>query len=242
MRPATHCLLACAATACSSAAAAGDPQFSLSAEASLVSDYRYRGASLTGNGPAVQGGVTVEHESGLYAGVWASSLAGSDEDVPAEVDLIGGYAADLAGGFSIDANVTWYRYPGARELDYAEGGATLSRPVRGVTPQIGISYVPAQSATRDASGRDQDNFYVFAGLDVPVPGSSVTLHGQAGHEAGAFDLNEQGGKWDWQLGARLELERLSFDLSYVDSNRRSPLRGTKPVAGPALVAQIKVSL
>jgi uncharacterized protein (TIGR02001 family) len=40
----------------------------------VVSDYRFRGISQTDKDFAVQGGLTVSHESGLYASVWGSSV------------------------------------------------------------------------------------------------------------------------------------------------------------------------
>ncbi|MET0180564.1 MAG: TorF family putative porin, partial [Novosphingobium sp.] len=39
-----------------------------------VSDYRFRGYSLSGGDPALQGTINVNHSSGFYVGAWASSL------------------------------------------------------------------------------------------------------------------------------------------------------------------------
>ena len=36
----------------------------------LVSDYRFRGISLSGGDPALQGSINLNHESGLYAGIF----------------------------------------------------------------------------------------------------------------------------------------------------------------------------
>jgi uncharacterized protein (TIGR02001 family) len=38
-----------------------------------VSDYRFRGVSLSDKDPAFQPGITVSHESGIYVGAWAST-------------------------------------------------------------------------------------------------------------------------------------------------------------------------
>ena len=58
----------------------------------LVSDYRFRGVSQTDKEMAVQGGLTVTHESGVYAGTWASNLAGwgTFGGANMELDLYGG--------------------------------------------------------------------------------------------------------------------------------------------------------
>ena len=39
----------------------------------LMSDYRFRGVSLSGKDFAVQPYLTVSHESGLYVGAWGSN-------------------------------------------------------------------------------------------------------------------------------------------------------------------------
>ena len=43
--------------------------------ATLTSDYRFRGVSQSDEGMAVQGGITIGHESGFYVGAWGSNLA-----------------------------------------------------------------------------------------------------------------------------------------------------------------------
>ena len=65
----------------------------ISGEAGLVSDYRYRGVSLSRGHPALQAELTLEHESGLYADLWGSTLGHRDE---AEIDFTGGLAKDLS--------------------------------------------------------------------------------------------------------------------------------------------------
>ena len=41
---------------------------------SLTTDYRFRGVSLSGGDPAIQGGITATHDSGFYVGAWSSSI------------------------------------------------------------------------------------------------------------------------------------------------------------------------
>ena len=49
--------------------------WSVEAKIGAVSDYRYRGVSLSGEDPVVQGGVTAWHSaSGFYGSVWASTI------------------------------------------------------------------------------------------------------------------------------------------------------------------------
>src|SRR3546814_11641049 len=46
----------------------------ITGSAAVVSDYRFRGVSQTGEEAAIQGSIGISHERGLYAGVWGSSV------------------------------------------------------------------------------------------------------------------------------------------------------------------------
>ena len=50
--------------------------FTINGTATVVTDYRFRGISQTDKNAAIQGSITVTHESGLYATVWGSSVSG----------------------------------------------------------------------------------------------------------------------------------------------------------------------
>ena len=78
---------------------AQDSDLSIAGNATVASEYRFRGVDLSGGDIAIQGGVTVSHSSGFYVGTWGSSL---DEDTVGyghtELDLYGGWAGDLTDG------------------------------------------------------------------------------------------------------------------------------------------------
>ena len=57
----------------------------------LMSDYRFRGVSLSDKDFAVQPYLTVSHESGLYVGAWGSNLSENDGD-DVELDLYAGFS------------------------------------------------------------------------------------------------------------------------------------------------------
>jgi uncharacterized protein (TIGR02001 family) len=242
MRPSLPILLACAAVAAAPTPGrtAEGSSLTLSYEAALVSDYRFRGLSLSDRDPAAQGGLSVAHVSGLYAGLWSSTIREPGEDTDLEIDLTGGYAAEL-GAASLGARTTWYIYPSDPALDYVEAGLVLSSTFGAASPSVGIDYVPAQGVTRDEAGRAHDNLYAYAAIDYALGGTPVTLHGRIGRETGAFDLDDRGGKWDWEAGASLEAGGLGFALSYVDSDARYPDPRGRNLAGAALVASITLS-
>ncbi|NDI86251.1 TorF family putative porin [Undibacterium crateris] len=112
-------LLSSAALSTSAAwAQEAKPDLDLSFNASLTSDYRYRGISQTRQGPALQGGADLSHTpTGLYAGTWLSTIkwikdtpgAGS---TPLEWDVYAGKKGQLSQDLSYDVGVLGYVYAG----------------------------------------------------------------------------------------------------------------------------------
>jgi uncharacterized protein (TIGR02001 family) len=189
----------------------------LSGDAGLVSDYRYRGVSLSHGRPAVQGSLTIEHESGLYAELWGSTL-GSGNPANLEADLTGGYSADLSDHITFDLSGTWYVYPKSGGDNYGEATALASATAGNATVGAGVSYIPRQRATRDETGESHDNIYLFGTGDFAVPRTPLTLKAGLGYERGAFDEVAHGGKWDWTLGGEVALKPVIVGLAYVGSN------------------------
>lgn len=115
----SSCLLALAssvplvATAQTAPAAPASPH-TFSFNVGATTDYRYRGISQSGLKPALSGGADYSHASGLYLGVWASSIkwikdAGGGANV--EVDLYGGYKFNISKDVGMDVGLLSYQYP-----------------------------------------------------------------------------------------------------------------------------------
>lgn len=90
--------------------------------ATLVSDYRFRGISQTFKLPAMQGGFDYAHASGFYLGNWNSSVSGLSYPNGAglEMDFYGGYKKTI-GDFGFDVGYLYYYYPGARVIASGQG-------------------------------------------------------------------------------------------------------------------------
>ena len=120
--------------ACTSAfaeEAAEAPEASpITANVTVVNDYRYRGISQSNFKPAIQGGFDYAHESGFYIGNWNSSISwisdaygpaggvggktstGSKVSAPIEMDFYAGFKKEFIGeGFATDLGVLQYYYP-----------------------------------------------------------------------------------------------------------------------------------
>ena len=189
----------------------------LSGEAELVSDYRWRGASLSNGNPALQASAEVE-AAGFYLGGFGSWVPRGGGAAGLEFDASAGWRAALDARLTLDGGVALYHYPRARDCDYAEATATLGWERGGTEARIGLAYAPRQPNLIDADGARSDNLYGFAGLEQAIAGPfSVTLEG--GYEAGAFDGAARGGKLDWRAGVSAGLGKLRLSAQYVGASR-----------------------
>jgi len=94
----------------------------ITANVTVVNDYRYRGMTQSNYKPAIQGGFDYAHESGFYIGNWNSSISwisdGYDTgatsrnvSAPLEMDFYAGYKTELIGkGQVTDVGILQYYY------------------------------------------------------------------------------------------------------------------------------------
>lgn len=193
----------------------------LSGGVAVVSDYRFRGVSLSDKDFAVQPYLTVTHESGLYAGVWGSNLAeNAGDDV--EVDLYAGFSGgeDL----TYDIGATYYLYPGVSSFNYVEFTGKLGSTVGPATIGVQLSYVPSQDNTGN-----NDNIYYGTNATVAIPNTPISIVGSMGIEDGAFTAGDE--KVDWSLGLTAAVSGFTLGASYVDTNRRSVFAFKDSAAG-----------
>lgn len=95
---------------------------SVSGSLLLSSDYMFRGISNSNNRPQVRGDLTWLHETGVYAGVWASNTDFGGPGNSMEIDPYIGFASSIGDtGLSYDVGYWSYNYPGSQsDFDYAE--------------------------------------------------------------------------------------------------------------------------
>ena len=205
----------CAGIALAFLAASPVKASDLSGEIGVVSDYRYRGISLSNGNPALQASVTLETDQGLYAELWTSTLGGPDDGADAEIDLTAGYSFDLRGNLSLDVAATYYFYPGEPGANYIDGTITLELVHGPATSRLGFSFAPRQQGTENEQGVKHANGYAFAGVSYELSKLPLTLNAELGYERGAFDETPRGGKWDWQFGGELKVNSCRLGLAYV---------------------------
>lgn len=180
-------------------------RFALSANVAIVSDYRFRGISLSDRDPAIQGGIDVSMDNGLFVGGWASSVADTGGS-NVELDLYAGYSGSAAG---LDYTVTalGYLYPGGSGVNYYEVSAGVEKPVGPATLGLEVAYVP------DQTNFPGDNVYVSGTAAVAIPDTPFSTTARVGRETSDFIK-----KWDWETGISYASGNFSTSLSYVDSD------------------------
>jgi uncharacterized protein (TIGR02001 family) len=193
----------------------------------LISDYRFRGVSLSGEDFAVQPTININHESGLYAGLWGSNLADTPVYGEVEVDLYVGYNTEIAEGTTFDASLIYYWYPdgtnAAGPSDYFETIFKLSHDIGPVTATGTLGYSWDQ-----ASLANDDNLYLGFGLSTAIPNTPVTLVSSIGYTDGALGFLAPGGNYlDWSLGADVAIGPATLGVRYVDTD--IPKTGVKAV-------------
>lgn len=105
-----------AGTAAMAETKAPEPDYTLSYNVGVTSDYRFRGIAQTSFNPALQAGVDFAHKSGFYLGVWGSNISWIKDYVGAtdgslEIDLYGGYKGEISKDLTFDVGVIGYQYP-----------------------------------------------------------------------------------------------------------------------------------
>lgn len=218
--------------------------FTVSGTVGLVTDYRFRGVSQSDEHLAIQGGITVSHESGLYVATWGSNLAGwgTFGGANMELDLVAGFKKEVVPGVTVDVGATWYMYPGGyNNTDFIEPYVKLSGSLGPLSTTLGVAYAPKQEALGPAylssddiaanfpnptqPGAKSDNLYVYGDIAGAIPNTPVTLKAHLGHSNGnrglgvfGTSVSPTGDYWDWSAGADLALGPVVLGIAYVDTN------------------------
>lgn len=219
----------------------------VSGSATVVTDYRFRGISQTDKDFAVQGGITVSHQSGAYVGIWGSTIddyvaAGADQ----EIDLIAGYKTDIASGTTLDVGMTYYYFPGAEKIipgydsDVVEFYGSVSHMLGPVTGKVQMAYAPKQAALSVGDGKE-DNFYLSGDLSTGIPNTPITVNAHVGRSFGPSYITVDKGHTDWSLGATYTWKNLTAGVSYVDTDKSLYSYSGKNISKAGVVGTLGVS-
>lgn len=191
------------------------PDHAFTGNIALTSDYRYRGLTQTRFEPALQGGADYTHNpTGLYAGVWASTIkwigdAGGDANV--EIDLYGGKRGEIAKGLTYDVGGLYYWYP--------SDGLDTKASTFEVYGQLGFgpAYIKYSHATTNLFGTpdSKGSGYLDIGANIEVAtGLMLNLHAgrQRIENYGEFSYN------DYKVGLTKDFGFMSVSLAAIQTS------------------------
>ncbi|MFN2259371.1 MAG: TorF family putative porin [Parasphingopyxis sp.] len=230
------------------ALAQGPADIEISGTVGVVTDYRLRGVSMSGEDPALQASFEAEHLSGVYAGAFVSTLelgesldrlagTGGGDFGEIELDLYAGWNGRVASGFDLDLGLTYRMFPGADDRfagqdfdsDFVEGRAALSYFIGPAQLRTGIAWAPDQAALAG------DNVYLYGDAFIGIPTTPVTITAHLGYTDGALAADGSGDHLDWQLGAEYVLGPLTFGVNYVDTDAPSTRRRDAALIGSVML-------
>jgi uncharacterized protein (TIGR02001 family) len=209
----TRTSLACLAATCIIACFPAAPAAAqIGATASIFSDARFRGLSLSEGRPVAILDVAYDDPSGFYGDVAASGvLRRGGDPAPLGVQLTGGYATDLASGTTLDFGITHSTYG---HYSNAERGKSYSEIYAGIA-RGGLSSRLFLSPHYFEPGR----WTAYGEVDGNVsPAPKWSIEGHVGvlatlrHPAGERYSKD----FDWRVGVTRELGRLSLHAAWSD--------------------------
>ncbi len=210
-------------------------QSSLSFNASLTTDYRYRGISQSRLKPAIQGGVDYAASNGFYVGAWGSSIQwikDANGDAPVELDLYGGWKGEVAKGLTLDVGALSYQYPRHGLSPSPETlelyGALSWGPV---TAKYSHSLSNLFGFPDSKGSRYLD---LSASFDV---GGGVMLSPHIGRQTVA--KLSAASYTDYSLGVSKDFDGWVPSLSLVGTNTKAYLYGSQNLGKKALVLAVK---
>jgi uncharacterized protein (TIGR02001 family) len=186
--------------------------FQVTAELTLVSDYRRGGVTQSDHNPALQGRIEIKHHSGLSVGAFATSMharRGSN----AQVTLFGAHRFDI-GETELSLGASEVIFIGGDADPIAIAQASVSHPAGPVDLTLAVNYAPPQRAI--------DEYGLSINLRARTPlgrlgGAPLTASASIGRSEGEFAM-DAGVKLDWSVGVTAEIAGADIGIAYVDND------------------------
>ena len=204
--------------------------FKLSGNASLASEYRWRGQTQTKNDTAFQGNFLLNHSSGFYISAFASNVDFGDE-AHLELDPFIGYSTSFNIGKkqpTLDVGMLRYNYVGKSDLNYNEYYikvvlTNLLSENDNFTPSISYTNKYGGEAMSKNLGEDINNWYFNILYTTPFAQSNFGAIANLGYSKANKEI--YGGKsennfYDWKVGTTYNYKpmNLSAELAIIGTN------------------------
>jgi len=193
-----------ASSAAMAQTAAPEPDYTLSFNVGVTSDYRFRGVTQTSTNPALQGGIDFAHKSGFYLGAWGSNIKWIKDYVGAtdgslEVDLYGGYKGEISKDFSFDVGAITYQYPGNTAADVAGFANANTTEIYGaLTYSVVTAKYSYSTGDFIANSNSSGSAYLEIAANFDL-GNGLTLTPHVGHQRIPNVANDAGDYTDYSL-------------------------------------------
>ncbi|MEQ1578246.1 MAG: TorF family putative porin [Hyphomicrobium sp.] len=207
-----------------SGAARAEDKFGYSVSIVGVSDYLFRGQSLTNESPAFQ--PFVEFTYGMwYLDFWGSNIGEGDTGYgPWELDTYAG-VRPVTGPISWDLAVWYYQYGHRDEaLSYGDLNYVEFKVSGTVTPVENLSWNVTAYATPSQGIAITDTWTLetTVGYTLPQMGIFVpTVSGGVGYwgsDTDSYFLGKEKGYTYWNAGVKLGVDKFFMDLRYWDTS------------------------
>ncbi len=188
-----------------------DASAQVSGSVAVVSDYLFRGVSLSEGRPAAQVNLTYDDESGWYVGGFASSVRFAvDAGTNSEFIAYAGHAQRLGSGLSLDIGATYAVFPQFTVYNYAELHAALATNDFNVQ----ISYSP------DYFGREVPTVYLEFNANLSrIAGLSPFAHIGVLRTLSTSSAYGPRTHYDGRVGVGYDIGPLALQLSWGSSDR-----------------------
>jgi uncharacterized protein (TIGR02001 family) len=214
------------------------PDDEVSFNASLVSDYRYRGLSQTRLKPALQGGADyVNNPTGFYLGTWLSTIKWTKDlggDGSLEWDIYGGKRGEIVKDVSYDVGALAYVYP--------SNGLNPSANTVELYGQVGYgpAYAKYSVSTTNLFGtaNSKHSGYLDVGANIEVA-SGLVLNLHVGHQG--VKNNGVYAYTDYKVGLTKDFGVCTVALALINADTKayaSPAPELKNLGKSALVLNV----
>ena len=182
-----------------------------SGSATLVSDYRFRGISLSDEKPAAQLSVAYDHPLGWYAGLFASTtqFAYQSGRNPQVLSYLG-YARRLDSRLAWEAGAAYSAFGGYHDYDYPEIYAGIASDALSAR----IHFAP------DYFGQGKQTIYAELNGSLALAGP-FRLVGHVGglhSDHGGVEDGASHNQYDARVGVAINLDRTRIELTAVRAN------------------------
>lgn len=202
----------------------------ISDNATIVSDYRYRGVSLSHGRPEAQVDVGYDSPNGWYTGILASGVRLDSADTQQFVAYTG-YAGTLLSGLNWDVGASDVRFVGKSKFNYVEEFVGLTSDHFNARIYFSPRYFDQEARTiyseLNAVYSLQDNFQLLAhvGLLHSLAVSDGAQLKSASRYDGRIGVNAKVADWNVQL-AWVAIRKQSTPYpQYDDGNPRAVVLG-----------------